>query len=181
MIGVMPCSKALSIFLFTSSFVSPKVISSPECSVNNYVFHPCICKHSRRDFSCVSAFFFKVHVLSANLDICILVCFTTGMISIAGTQTLRQLPHFLPVVSEFLINLPASLWSHVHFPVSSDNFLSCHDDNLLILFNNRLTKEVRFTKFGLNLRLALLRKFDSLNSACTFGLSSLSSFELNSH
>ena len=108
MIGVMPCSKAFSIFLFTVSLVSAKYSLLSEWPSTTY-FTPASVSIAG-EISPVKAPFSSKYIFSA--PIWMLEPFaasTTGMISMAGTQKTTSTSSFATSGFNVLTNSTASL------------------------------------------------------------------------
>ena len=92
----------------------------------NYIFNTCIYKHIRRNFACISSAFLKIHILSTNLDIGSF-CSLYNRYNVDSRYTEYYI-NFL-VRNERLqlfYKCYCLAWSLIHFPVSCNNFFSCH-------------------------------------------------------
>ena len=93
MIGVMPCSNALSTFLFTSSLVSPKYSLLSECPSTTY-FTPASTSMFG-EISPVYAPLSSKYIFSAPTWMLVpFAASTTGTMSIAGTQNTTSTSSF---------------------------------------------------------------------------------------
>ncbi len=93
MIGVIPCSNAFSIFLFTVSFVSAKYSLLSECPRTTYLTPASV--SIAGEISPVYAPFSSKYIFSAPTWMLEpFTASTTGMISIAGTQNTTSTSSF---------------------------------------------------------------------------------------
>ena len=108
MIGVIPCSKALRIFLLTSSFVSPKYSLLSECPRTTYLTPAST--SIAGEISPVYAPFSSKYIFSAPTWMFVpLAASTTGTMSIAGTQNTTSTSSFTTNGFNVSTNLTASL------------------------------------------------------------------------
>ena len=133
MIGVIPCSKAFSIFLFTVSFVSAKYSLLSECPRTTY-FTPASVSIAG-EISPVYAPLSSKYIFSAPTWI--LVPFTasaTGIMSIAGTQNTTSTSSLATNGFNSSTKATASLGVLFIFQFPATIFFLAIFPNLLILF-----------------------------------------------
>ena len=122
------------VHFFVDIFICFSEVSSSLGMSQNNVFYACIYQHVRGDFSGVSTFFFEIHILSTNLDVSSFCSFYYR--NDVDSRYTEYYVYFVILYQWFQsFNQFYSLtWSHVHFPVTGNNFFSSHVTFPLFLY-----------------------------------------------
>ena len=129
------CDAVLERFqhLFVYALGCLSKVLSPLGVSEHHIFYACVGQHRRRNLTCIGSFLLEIHVFSAYLNVASL-CSLNNRKNVDGRNA-EHYVHFLVVYQRFqcVYQFHSLAGSHIHLPVSSNNFLSCHDSLPLYL------------------------------------------------